>query len=1008
MNKFFKITIFIVIFLSENSFLNLSFNAKSEENNYSKIEKKNFEPPFLEYINSTWVDSVFNSLTPDDRIAQLFIIAAYSNRWNAHKNEITNLIKKYKIGGLLFFQGGPVRQANLTNYFQKISKTPLLIAMDAEWGLAMRLDSTMKFPRQMQLGAIKDDELIYKMGEEIAKQCKRIGVHINFAPVIDVNNNPKNPVINSRSFGENKFNVAQKGHQYMMGLQDNNILAVGKHFPGHGDTDSDSHKTLPIIKHSRERLDSLEIYPFKTLIEKGLGGIMVAHLHIPALDDRKNIASSLSKKIVTDLLKKELNFKGLTFTDALNMNGVKKHNIVGKVDAKALLAGNDILLMSENVEKAIKEIKISIAKGEITQKKIDEKCKKILALKHWVGLDNFKKIQTKNLYEDLNNNSAKLLKRKLIEASFSLLKNKNNILPIKNLNKFKIASVSIGTDEEQNEFQKQMQSYMNVPSFNLFNASATTFNLLIDTLKKFDILLVSIHGNDRKNFDISSPSVDFIQKLSIKTKVILNIFSNPYSLKDFKNLENLSALIIAYQDEKLNQNLLAQSLFGGIKITGDLPISINENYKCGKYLETNEKFRLKYSIPEEVGIKTKMLSKIDSIVFDGIEKKAFPGCQIFFAKKGVVFYKKSFGFHTYKKERKVENTDLYDLASLTKVAATTVSLMKLYDEKKFDFNKKLKNYLPELDTTNKKKMKIRNILTHQSGLLPGIMFYHSTVNKVFEKKRKKKKRRRYSFVLNDNFYKKKFSEDFSIPVAKNIFLKTNHKENMYIEILNSKLRRKKYRYSDLSFFFMQRLVEKLSKTSLDNYTENNFYSILGAKRLTFNPLEKFSIDEIVPTAQDNNFRKQLIHGYVHDEGSAMMGGVAGHAGLFSNAEDLGKLMQMLLQNGSYGGTKFLKKETIKTFTKYQHFVRRNRRALGFDKPQNFNKKKYSPVCRGISDKSFGHTGFTGTICWVDPEEEIVYVFLSNRIYKDPNNKKLLKMGIRKKIQKVVYDNFKKK
>ena len=1003
--QFFKIlSLTIFIFLAESSFLNYEANGED----FISHNLQNIEPPFLKEINSTWVDSVFNSLTPDERIGQLFMIASYSNRWKAHKDEITNLIKDYKIGGLIFFQGGPVRQARLTNYFQNISKTPLLIAMDAEWGLAMRLDSTIKFPRQMQLGAIRNDELIYEMGAEIARQCRRLGVHVNFAPVIDVNNNPKNPVINSRSFGEDKINVAQKGYQYMKGLQDNFVLATGKHFPGHGDTDSDSHKTLPIIKHSKERLDSLELYPFKQLIQTGLGGIMVAHLHIPALDHRKNMPSSLSKKIITDLLKNELKFKGLIFTDALNMNGVKKYFATGEVDVKAILAGNDILLMSENVEKAIKSIKQALAEGKITQEEIDKRCKKILAVKKWVNLDKNKTVDLKNLHKDLNNKKAKLLKKKLIEASVSLLENKNNIIPFKNINEKKIASIAIGTEKETTVFQKKMQNYTNISCFNLMNASKQTLDLLIDTLTSFDILAISIHGNDRKiseNFGISYATLDFINKLCEKTKVCLSIFSNPYGLDNCKKLEQLDALLIAYQDDELSQDVLAQAMFGSIEISGQLPISINSKNQKGKGIKIKEKIRFKYGMPEEVGINSYELAKIDSIALDAIKKEATPGCQILFAKNGLIFYQKSFGYHTYKKKKPVKNTDLYDLASITKIAGTTASLMKLYDEKKFDYKKKLKYYLPEVKKTNKKRLKIRNILTHQSGLKPGIMFYHATVDRIYGKKRKGR-RRKVKYKLKKNLYKNKYSEDFSLQITDSLFLATAYKDTMFDEILSSKLKRRKYKYSDLGFYFMQRIVEKISHQPLDKYLASNIYDKIEANRLTYNPLKKFSKSEIVPSTIDKNFRKQIIRGYVHDEGASMMGGVAGHAGLFSNAEDLAKLMQVFLKNGEYAGNKIFSKETIDIFTACQFCRRRNRRALGFDKPQYFNKKKYSPVCEDISKESFGHTGFTGTIAWADPKEDLIYIFLSNRTYPNANNRKLQNMKVRRKIQKVVYDVLK--
>ena len=362
-----------------------------------------------------WVDSVMNTLQPDERIGQLFTVAAFSNKDSLHVKEIAKLVKDYKIGGLCFFQGGPVRQANLTNYYQSLAKTPLLISIDGEWGLSMRLDSTVRYPKQMALGAINDNQLIYDFGVETARQCKRMGIHLNFAPVVDVNNNPRNPVINDRSFGEDKYRVAAKSIEYMRGLQDNGLMATAKHFPGHGNTDKDSHLTLPKLNRSKEELDSLELYPFKELIDRGLSSIMVAHLFVPAYDSSKNSAASISKPIVTDLLKNKLNFKGLIITDALNMKGVSANFPPGVVDVKALLAGNDMCLYSENVPVAIAEIKKAMLAGEITQTELDEKARKVLFAKFQVGLAHYQPIVIDGLITDLNSNEAKLMSRKLYE-----------------------------------------------------------------------------------------------------------------------------------------------------------------------------------------------------------------------------------------------------------------------------------------------------------------------------------------------------------------------------------------------------------------------------------------------------------------------------------------------------------------------------------------------------------------------------------------------------------------
>lgn len=970
------------------------FNSAYLDNSKGLKEPHEIDPPFMGY-ETAWVDSVFETLTPDERIAQLFLVQVYSNQAKTHVDNIAKLVKEQKVGGLVFFQGGPVRQANLNNYFQSVSKVPLLMAMDAEYGLGMRLDSTISFPKQITLGAIEDVQLIYEMGVEIARQFKRIGMHINFAPVVDVNINPKNPVIGNRSFGENPENVAQKGFAYMLGLQDNHILAVAKHFPGHGDTDSDSHHTLPVINQTKERLDSVELYPFKRLITGGLGGIMAAHLSIPALDSTPDLASSLSRAIVTDLLRDSLGFKGLIITDALGMRGVCNYYEPGKADVKALLAGNDMLLMSKDVPLAISEINKAIEDSLISRKEIDQRCKKVLSLKHWVGLNREKYVDTDSLYEDLNTNEAKYLKQKLIEASIGVLENKNNLLPLKRIDTLQIASFSIGTGKE-NVFQNTMDLYTQVQHFGIEqHGSFNVLNILIDSLSKYELVIVGVHNKSEWSSELSDETVEFVQQLSSRTNVILDLFSSPYSLNEFSDLSGVQAIVASNTNNKASQSLSAQLLFGGVESKGKMPVAV-AGYNANHGLSTGKPIRLKYSVPEETGIEPDCLTTIDSIVYDAIKKGAMPGCQVLAAKDGIVFYYKSFGYHTYSKKRPVKNTDIYDLASITKVAATTLSLMKLTDQKKFDTKKKLSDYLPMLDSTNKKNLKCIDVLTHQAKLEPWIPFYLHTLTNKYS----------YPFVLDKEYYSKHYSDKYSVQVADNMYIIPTYKDTLLKEIIESGLlKKKRYKYSDLGFYLFREIIEKQTKQPLDQYVTDNFYAPLCANTLGFNPLKKFLKDQIVPTENDLRYRGQLIRGYVHDEGAAMLGGVSGHAGLFANANDLAKLMQMLLQNGSYGGKQFISPGTIQLYTSCpfckSHKSRRNRRGLGFDKPP-VNSKGKSAIS-WLSEKSFGHTGFTGTMIWVDPSTNIVYIFLSNRISPDAENRKFIEMGVRRNIQEVFYN-----
>ena len=978
--------IWISLFVIAITFtLSVSFN----------VPRQNMEPLPFKDADSIWVDSVFQSMTPEQRIAQLFMVAAYSNRDQAHVDEITTLVEKYHIGGLIFFQGGPVRQAKLTNLYQSKAKVPLLISIDGEWGLAMRLDSTLQYPRQMMLGAIEDGKAIYQMGADIAAQCKRLGIHVNLAPVIDVNNNPNNPVINSRSFGENRENVAWKGLMYMNGMQDNNVLAVAKHFPGHGDTDTDSHKDLPIINHDINRLNEIELFPFNHLIGEGLGGVMVAHLYIPVLDSTPNLASTLSPKIVTDLLKNKLGFEGLTFTDALNMKGVSKFFKPGVVDVKALLAGNDVLLFSEDVPLAIGMIKKAIESGDITQDEIDQKVLKILKVKYWAGLNNFKPIEIENLIEDLNAPKYKALKRKLVEESITIVKNQDSLLPLQNLDTLKIASITIGKDEP-GAFAKTAELYTQVDHF-VMPKKPTSYDRekLNEGIAEHNMVLVTIRNtsrNPRKKFGITSETAELIKTLKQTHKVVVDMHTNPYAFDLFDGLLEADAVVCSYWDMDIAAKVAAEVIFGGVGAKGTLPVTASDSLylTLGTGISTIAN-RFSYGIPEEVDLNAEDLKGIDKIVKKGLDEQAYPGCQVLVAKQGKVVYNKSFGDYTYKGDKKVDNKAIYDLASITKIGASVVSLMKLQEEGKIHLDSTLSTYLPDLvKKTEYAKLTLREILAHQSGLKSWIPFYTATVTKTIP---------RY------DVYSLGQSNIYPHQVAENFYIIENYPDSMYQIILDTPLKNKgDYLYSDLGYYFMKKIIEKQSGMGLDEYVDQTFYQPLGMASTTYRPLKKFSKEEIVPTEYDLYFRKQLIHGHVHDPGAAMLGGVGGHAGLFSNANDLAKLMQMLSSHGRYGGVQYLDSATVAEYTACQFCKGNhddNRRGAGFDKP--VREGSGGPTCDCVSLSSFGHSGFTGTLAWADPEEDIIFVFLSNRIYPDAKNKKLITMGIRTDIMQVIYD-----
>lgn len=965
---------------------------KPKKKSYSKLPLPINDTTVLRktYPTDNWDKNVFKDLTLDEKIGQLFMVAAYSNRGKEHVDQITSLIKNYNIGGLLFFQGGPYRQAQLTNYYQRISKIPLFIAIDGEWGVSMRLDSCIIYPKQMTLGAIQNDELIYQMGGQIANECERLGIHINFAPVADVNNNIKNPVIGFRSFGEDKENVSNKAIAYMLGMQDNNIIACGKHFPGHGDTETDSHKELPVINHNSTRIDTLELIPFKNMFKEGLMSIMVGHIKMPYYDTAKFIGASLSNNISTKLLRDTLQFKGLSFTDALDMKGVSTYFKQGEVALKALLAGSDVLLNVEDVPTAHKLIKQAIDSCLISEDEIDLRVKKILNAKKWSGLNFYEPVETKNLGQDLNSRQGNVLNKRLFGASQTLIKNSNDILPLKNLDTLLIASLSIG-DEKRNAMQSAIDLYGECKHFNLSAKSGLIIkDSILNAIKPYNLVLVSLDNLIRKpdnNFGLTSDWIEFINKLSNQNKVILNVPGSPYCLINNNLIEKCQAVVIGYERNDITAAQFAELIFGGRTAPGKLPVSINKDYTAGTGITNTKITRLQFIEPEEMGINLSYLSKIDSIAEAAIIKGAFPGCQILAAKDGKVFLNKSYGKLNYQEQEKNSVNAIYDIASVTKVAASALAMMKLVERNKLNIDDKYSTHLAELKGTNKESLTIKDQLAHFGKLKAYLPYYTETIDTAKTKVK---------------WYSKFPDENFTVKVADSIYALKFLPDTFYKKLIESPLNEKRnYLYSDIGYYFLKKLVEQKSKVPFQIFLDS-IYKKMGMNYTMFNPTEKNKIYIIAPTELDKKFRKQLIKGYVHDQGAAISGGVAGHAGLFSNAVDLAKYFQMLINKGEYGGETILKKSVVNEFIHCVYCKEGNRRGLAFDKPEP-NPKKDSPCSKKASLDSFGHSGFTGTFAWADPENGLLYIFLSNRVCPDASNNKIIEMGVRTKIQDVLYD-----
>lgn len=955
---------------------------------FAFLEAQNLDPLQTKdaKAQTKWVDSILNKMTIDEKIGQLFMVQAYSNKDENHRIYIDSLIRNYHIGGLIFMQGTPEKQAFLTNNFQSASKIPLLIGFDGEWGLDMRLKETYRFPWNMTLGAITDNKLLEDFGVQLGKQCKRMGIHINFAPVVDININPENPIIGNRSFGESRENVTQKAMAFVTGMQSENVLSNAKHFPGHGDTASDSHKSLPILDFDFERLDSIELYPYKKLINNNLTSIMVAHLSVKSLEENKDCPTSLSYQVISKLLKEKLNFEGLILTDALNMKGVSNYSELGEINLEALLAGNDMLLIPTDVPLAIDTIKTALRENLITEGRINYSVRKILKAKYWAGLNTYKKIELANLQQDLNSIEDELLHRNLVENSITLLKNESLVFPIQHLERKKIAYVKLG-DGTHRDFLKMLKNYTEVDE-----VANDTLNNLITQLEPYNLVIIGYHkSNDSpwKDYKFKNEELAILQEIAKKKTVILDVFASPYSLLQLKNFKNIEGVVVSFQNSKISQEISAQMLFGAIEIKGKLPVSIAGQFFENEGILSNSLGLLGYSIPEDVGLSSEKLSKIDFVAQNSVNQKMAPGMQILVARKGKVVYQKSFGFHTDEKATPVINSDLYDIASITKIVATLPLIMELEERDILNLNSTLGSLIHKLRRTNKNKITVKEVLSHYGGLKPWIPFYLNTLDSVTKRP-------------SADFYRVERSNRFNIKIMDSLYLLSAYEDEMFDIIADSELLKiKEYKYSDLPFFIFKNYIEDYYKADLNLLTQLHFYRSLGADRTTYLTLEKFPKTEIIPTEKDNYYRFKLVHGDVHDMGAAMQGGIGGHAGIFSNANDIAKIMQMYLQKGYYGGQRYLKPETIDKFNHRYYVSEGVRKGVGFDKPQLDENVK--STCGCVSDSSFGHSGFTGTYTWADPESEIVYVFLSNRIFPTSENMDLVKYNIRTEIQQLIQD-----
>ena len=959
-----------------------------------------------------WVDSVMSRMNLHEKIGQLLVPKVMAVETKETKKQVKEWVKKYKVGGLLFGKGTPEEQAILTNLAQKTARVPLMMTFDGEWGLSMRLDEVPVYPRNAALGCITDNSLIEDYGREVARQLRELGVRVNFAPVADVNTNPLNPVINERSFGENPALVAGKVVAYGKGLESGGVLSVSKHFPGHGDTDSDSHKELPLVWGDRARLDSVELYPFKAAVQAGLGGVMVAHLQVPAVEPDSLLPSSLSPKVVTSLLKDELDFRGLVFTDALDMKGVTA--TPGRYTA-AVLAGNDVLLVQFSPKEASDELVAAVRSGKLPESVVNERCRKVLTYKYLLGLRGKQpKLQISGLGYRIRTEEAQDLASRLRKASVTVLDNYFDVLPLA-ADRSKIAVLSMGEPAEDSAFVAAMRQQGVTDVYRLsWQADRDERAQVREALSAYSRVVVSLAGISY----VGDDNVAFLAGLDLPGAVVYACFTSyrPLALLT-PALEKASAVVLAHSAEPDLQAHVAQVLFGKAGANGRLSMSIGRLFPAGAGCDIVPGTKGGALVPDDYGMKSYVLQRIDQIARKGLEAGAYPGCRVLVMKDGHTVYDKGFGVHSPVDSTAVRPTDLFDLASLTKTTATLLAVMKLYDEGRLKLEDKASQYLPFLRGTNKRNITLRELLLHESGLPPYIRFYveaidpnsvHGPYAQSWVDEWHRTQVSEHSYYCSDFKFKKGMmsavqTKTHTLHVADSLWLNKGFKDRILRTIAACPLEGKRYVYSDLGFILLQQVVEHITGLPMDLYLDKEFYAPMGLQRTLFLPLQRFTKAEIMPTAFNDFLRRQDLCGYVHDETAACLGGVAGNAGLFSTAAEVARIYQMLLNGGELDGKRYLSEATCRLFTTAKSVI--SRRGLGFDRPDVAIVKR-SPCAPSAPEAVFGHTGFTGTCAWVDPESRTVYVFLSNRLCPDVWNTKLGDMDIRTDIQELIFESLK--
>ena len=898
-------------------------------------------------------DLSWTNLTLDEKIGQMIMVrmsGKFHNSSDYSIKDVKYLIDNFNVGGLIMFYGNVHGAAHNISLFQSLSKTPLLIASDYERGLGQWMsDGGTLFPSNMAVSASGKPLNAYQQGTVIANEAKSLGVHLVLAPVLDINDNPKNPIINLRSYGDNPIVVSNYGLEFINGIQDNGLLACAKHFPGHGNTDKDSHSSLPIINIDKKSINQNELIPFKNAIDSKVSSVMVGHLVVPSLDE-SNLPATHSYKITTDLLKKDLGFEGLVITDGLEMGALSTNISNEESILRSIEAGADILLLPIDVVNAIRSIKSAIESGRIKEERIDQSVEKIWNMKTEVGL--FSEIGYPDL-ESISNvvdiKSHKKIADRIAQESITLVKDEKNSVPIKPEKINKLSHIILSMDDEAKDYLSILSKDIKrtVRNTSEYFINYTLDDILIDNLinkiSNSDVVVVSNLVRIRMDKGVSTidkTHLEFIQKLSQKSNVpIIAIgFGSPY----LNSYDYIDAYLLTYGYGNISVKAAANALFGREDIVGTLPVNLNEEYVRGiglKRLKRVSEFKKKeksnYNLESAI-----------SVINKAIDDKIFPGAQIFISKGEDVLLHSGFGKYSYDLDAKlVDTSSIYDIASISKVITTVPVVMKLVERRRISINNFVKEYYPSFTGRNKDKVKLSHLLTHSSGI-SGYVRY------------------------------------FDMPSIAN-------EQDILNDIINRDLKFEpgsKFEYSDLGFILLKNIIEKTNRSNFESLVSRWVLNPLKMRNTYYNPSSS-QIENIVPTENDKNFRKRLLKGEVHDENTYIMNGVSSHAGLFSNAWDMAIFAKLFLNKGVWLGKRHLGYSTVKKFLKKQNKPYGSDMALGWDTPSLSN----SSAGDYFSNGSFGHLGFTGTSLWIDPQEEIIIVMLTNRVYPSRKDRGIKKV-----------------